>query len=1213
MSDNAWGKIQPEIVSTWMNFDRDNEDWSYDAESTVSMAAKQAEGVAHLWNTLGLHDVAILADEVGMGKTFQALGVACLLWKMKPEAKILVMAPNKDICLHWMREYNSFLEYHYREQDHLVRNVADGGPVHKARMCRNLDDLLWAVKKGNSSFFFTTIHSLSGLVKNKEGNLQEKAKEKAEDIHCQIKEVIGPDGFDLVIIDEAHKFRKRTGSQKASAAKAFFGEEGNRLGKKSMLLTATPSHSGLGDVANILRYFTDLGKVSGQKEQIALLEKYALRRLRLMKGLKDGEFHNKHHYRNEQAVEANFENNPKSELFFALYQRKLVKDVSKAKNGKRFLYGYLEGFESVGVEDKGISAIDEGDGNNDTTEGDDHKSAVDTGILKKLTQQYVEHFKEFPEHPKYSVLVEDLTPKMLLQGNRELHDDKHLVFVRRIPSVRELTQRVNLAYDHLLIKKILDAWGVSMEHPAVQAWKDRSWSREGYSVFVKSIDVKSDDDLDLDVEESDSEDDAQDSKLSSRVSNLFVVKKGKGGTTHASNVSLRFRKPESLFAMFMEPASDYKTGEYLAYYKKDDKKWKRDFFATAAKDVRIAALDTITCQTESADIKGQTHYQRALTTAWGLMYPLLDSKHQDIIDDWLQRDSAIVENFSNYLKSGFLFASPVIVELYCWFIEFDKDDKNADVQEKYLAFIEGIKGKLADSLMLTYFKNALETFESICNKVTDHKLNDWETSWRVLTSLNNPAWYASGETGNRQRLILGFNSPFYPNVLMATSVFQEGVNLHLQCNKVHHYGVAWSPGDNEQRVGRVDRLFGKVNQQLTSTGKGSLDIRYPYLKSSFDEDQVGSFIQKKHGVEEKMDFCIPGDFSNEIKLTPSSTNWREFLRTPAAGNASIEDPYPAKTVEHKADQAYRAAAVHEDGDIIQYLNAALTEILDADKEFLFKVTDNSHNPNALFLLDPILETDGIKRRQPVLIERHFSPQFSSLVKGTVYYLTLKTPIASKDALSRGNGDRLTRAMEIYRQHEASFPLVQLAVDNKFENSHFYCHMKVDLPLFVKSGQLNMLSVYEIYMAFEQIKLFADLLERILFLDNAQDLKKEDLIIFNNTCAIEGIVKQSDIGASDQLRPAWAEISTSLGDVAQLKHNLDIKELNEIVATKKNKDTTVIKLLKLNAKFPFLKFSRQLSGDDGYVASLSYPNVDFQEEEQELLERWFSYCLGLSQE
>ncbi|MEQ9888308.1 SNF2-related protein [Pectobacterium zantedeschiae] len=109
MKLDNWKTITPYSVAKKMRFDASQDDWQYDAQDS-SMAARQAEGVAGLWNILSRHALALLADEVGMGKTYQAIGVILHLWQIKPDAKILIMAPNKDICLHWIREYNIFLQ-----------------------------------------------------------------------------------------------------------------------------------------------------------------------------------------------------------------------------------------------------------------------------------------------------------------------------------------------------------------------------------------------------------------------------------------------------------------------------------------------------------------------------------------------------------------------------------------------------------------------------------------------------------------------------------------------------------------------------------------------------------------------------------------------------------------------------------------------------------------------------------------------------------------------------------------------------------------------------------------------------------------------------------------------------------------------------------------------------------------------------------------------
>ena len=53
-----------------------------------------------------------------------------------------------------------------------------------------------------------------------------------------------------------------------------------------------------------------------------------------------------------------------------------------------------------------------------------------------------------------------------------------------------------------------------------------------------------------------------------------------------------------------------------------------------------------------------------------------------------------------------------------------------------------------------------------------------------------------------------FNSPFWPFVLVSTSVGQEGIDFHPWCHNVVHWNVPGNPVDFEQRDGRVNRFRG---------------------------------------------------------------------------------------------------------------------------------------------------------------------------------------------------------------------------------------------------------------------------------------------------------------------------------------------------------------------------------------------------------------------
>jgi ERCC4-related helicase len=82
----------------------------------------------------------------------------------------------------------------------------------------------------------------------------------------------------------------------------------------------------------------------------------------------------------------------------------------------------------------------------------------------------------------------------------------------------------------------------------------------------------------------------------------------------------------------------------------------------------------------------------------------------------------------------------------------------------------------------------------------------------------------------RRRLLLGFNSPFFPEVLVASSVMAEGVDLHLNCRYIIHHDLSWNPSTVEQRTGRVDRIGAKAER----AGK-SIHVFWPYVAGTQDE------------------------------------------------------------------------------------------------------------------------------------------------------------------------------------------------------------------------------------------------------------------------------------------------------------------------------------------------------------------------------------------
>lgn len=96
----------------------------------------------------------------------------------------------------------------------------------------------------------------------------------------------------------------------------------------------------------------------------------------------------------------------------------------------------------------------------------------------------------------------------------------------------------------------------------------------------------------------------------------------------------------------------------------------------------------------------------------------------------------------------------------------------------------------------------------------------------------HPVRRASGQTDRRtrERLISLFNTPFAPELLVASSVMGEGIDLHQQCRYVIHHDLDWNPSVLEQRTGRLDRIGALAERE-----DKNIQVFEPYLAGTHDE------------------------------------------------------------------------------------------------------------------------------------------------------------------------------------------------------------------------------------------------------------------------------------------------------------------------------------------------------------------------------------------
>ena len=80
------------------------------------------------------------------------------------------------------------------------------------------------------------------------------------------------------------------------------------------------------------------------------------------------------------------------------------------------------------------------------------------------------------------------------------------------------------------------------------------------------------------------------------------------------------------------------------------------------------------------------------------------------------------------------------------------------------------------------------------------------------------------ETTRADQVRKAFNSPFWPFVLVTTSVGQEGLDFHTYCHAVVHWNLPSNPVDLEQREGRVHRYKGHAIRKNVARAHGWVSL-----------------------------------------------------------------------------------------------------------------------------------------------------------------------------------------------------------------------------------------------------------------------------------------------------------------------------------------------------------------------------------------------------
>ena len=467
-------------------------------------AQEQLEGAVAIHNILKKHRVAYLADEVGMGKTYVALGALALFRHFQPNFRAVVIAPKENIQHKWMKEFGNFVAHNIRFPDLRVAAI-DGHPARPLVACDSILEFVREVAVDPGRDFFLRLSSFSLALGN---DVERKGWRRVRDelrkevpwlpdttLDLRSNKNLFKDSFaravccalpvfDLVIVDEGHNlkhgFKTGVAARNRVLALAFghpsehgagreFPGYGPRA-KRVLFLSATPLEETYEHVWNQLDVFglghdfdglRDDRLSEDQKKQVAA--KFLVRRVTTMRV--GGEDLTKNQYRREWrrgGLHTHDEpiqiNDDRQRLVVALVQKKVAELLGSEKFNMSFQIGMLASFESFLETTRLKRSIDEAanfDDGDQTADVKDEalrlaaREGIDVRDVNRLTRHYKECFgKEMP-HPKMDALVDSLKDAWTT-------GKKALIFVRRVKSVDELKRKLDEKYDEWLIQALRD-------------------------------------------------------------------------------------------------------------------------------------------------------------------------------------------------------------------------------------------------------------------------------------------------------------------------------------------------------------------------------------------------------------------------------------------------------------------------------------------------------------------------------------------------------------------------------------------------------------------------------------------------------------------------------------------------------------------------------------------------------------------------------------
>ena len=258
-------------------------------------------------------------------------------------------------------------------------------------------------------------------------------------------------------------------------------------------------------------------------------------------------------------------------------------------------------------------------------------------------------------------------------------------------------------------------------------------------------------------------------------------------------------------------------------------------------------------------------------------------------------------------------------------------------------------------------------------------------------------------------------------------------------------------------------MFSKTERNLDLNEKSTLEIIYPYLKNTIDQDHLANFISKKYFEENLIDKCQA--YEGRTNLDPKNfnyENWKQFFRTP--NEDSVQDPYPAK-LNQLQHPSFEFKIDTKETDIEQ-------QIINAFNEINVPIYRSKISDDTICVLDPTLENGN---SQPVVVKLNYDAQLTGVLGEVTYTLSMITPIGKKKQIKAFEDD-YDLFSELYENKNLS---VKLCLDrSQTPVSIFGIYAKIDLPVFLNHNESPLSSV-ELLHNYHDLIYCADHIEQVI--------------------------------------------------------------------------------------------------------------------------------------